>query len=189
VADRRSPSRSYEKLTSDDLDRLVAFERREHERLFAAGGVWAAHEGRLLCLALAQGGALHLLDGESGIKDLDVWTFFARRTHLPRAVVDAAFRSGRHRDFGPSHLGGRDDSEFRRRFPRFEGRNVDLFGVAIDAEPSDDPAQAVRGWLSAAGTSRARYLREKAVVMLEPRRLEVIWPFDARDLGLRGYAG
>jgi hypothetical protein len=101
----------------------------------------------------------------------------------------SAFRAGRHRDWGRSRFGSRTDAEFKRRFPRFEGRNVDLFATAIAATPGQDPAAAVQAWLSDAGGRRAKLLAEKAFVMLEPRRLEIVWPLDARGEPLRGYRG
>jgi hypothetical protein len=35
------------------------------------------YAGRLLCRALCQGAALHYLDGKNGVKDFDVWSFYA----------------------------------------------------------------------------------------------------------------
>jgi hypothetical protein len=36
-------------------------------------------EDSLVCVALCQGAALHFVDGENGVKDFDVWTFYAAR--------------------------------------------------------------------------------------------------------------
>lgn len=71
-------------------------------------------KGRLFLIALCQGGAQHYLDGCSGVKDLDVWGFFAKSgeanfPNLTRWV----------RDFGPSSLGRHPDDE------GFSGRRVD----------------------------------------------------------------
>jgi hypothetical protein len=93
--------------------------------------------------------------------------------------VSSSFRAGRHRDFGPSRFGKRTDKEGRARFPTYEGRNVDLFAYAIPAKRTADRAAAVQAWLRAAPTDSAKLLAEKAVVMVEPERLEIIWPVEA----------
>ena len=182
--------RSQAKLTDGDLERLLDFERVERERLYRASPIWAAHRKRLLCVCLGQGSALHLIDGRNGIKDFDVWTFFARRDDLDPRKVSSAFRSGRHRDWGRSaRFGARTDPEFKRRFPSFKGRNVDLFAAAIPAAPGDDPASAIQAWLGSPRGHKAQLLGRKAFVLLEPRRLEIIWPLEAVGTPLRGYAG
>jgi hypothetical protein len=76
---------------------------------------------------------LHFLDGHNGVKDLDVWTFYAQHPEgdFPRR------RRGKS-DFGVSELG---------RHPEdvgFVGRRVDLIGRSLDAKPQDDPLHAVR---------------------------------------------
>jgi hypothetical protein len=180
----RSPSN--EKFSEADLDRLLEFERIERERLYRESALWRAHTNRLLCVCLSQGAALHLLE-RSGLNDFDVLTFFARSPSLDRRRVDSAFRAGRHRDFGHSRFGTRKDEEGRTRFPTFEGRNVDLFAQAIPATRSADPAAAVRAWLTAAPTRSAQLVSKKAIVMLEPQRLRVIWPIEAEGRPLRGY--
>jgi hypothetical protein len=185
-SDDRSPSRA--RLSDADLGRLLELERVERERLYRQSPIWRAHRNRLLCICLSQGTALHLIE-RSGLNDFDLLTFFARTPSIARRRVDSAFRAGRHRDFGRSRFGTRTDEEGQRRFPTFEGRNVDLFAQAIPATPTVDPAAAVRAWLTAAPTRSARLLAEKAIVMLKPERLRVIWPIEAEGRPLRGYAG
>ncbi len=41
------------------------------------------YAGRLVCRALCQGAALHYLDGTNGVKDFDVWSFYAERGDGP----------------------------------------------------------------------------------------------------------
>jgi hypothetical protein len=183
-ASDRSPSR--EKLTDPDLNRLLAIERRERERLYRESAIWRAHRNRLLCVCLGQGTALHAIH-RSGLKDFDVLTFFAASPSQEPRSVSSSFRSGRHRDFGPSTFGKRTDEEGRARFRGYVGRNVDLFAYAIPAKRTADPTAAVRAWLTAARTKSARLLAEKAVVMLEPERLRVIWPPESEHQSLRGY--
>src|ERR1700727_1064079 len=56
--------------------------------------------GGRLCRALYQGAALHYLDGKNGVKDFDVWSFYA-------ALGDGPFpyRWRGTADFGPSRFG------------------------------------------------------------------------------------
>jgi hypothetical protein len=42
-------------------------------------------------------------------------------------------------------------------------------------------------WLTAAPTRSARLLAKKAIVMLEPDWLRVVWPIEAEGRLLRGY--
>ena len=41
------------------------------------------YAGRLICRTLCQGAALHYLDGRNGVKDFDVWSFYAQRAAGP----------------------------------------------------------------------------------------------------------
>jgi hypothetical protein len=72
------PARSLERITRRDLARLEEIPRSDREWMFRANPNWAPYNGQLLAVALCQGAALHYLDGRNGIKDFDVWTFFAR---------------------------------------------------------------------------------------------------------------
>ncbi|MDP9444148.1 MAG: hypothetical protein M3P83_07305 [Actinomycetota bacterium] len=128
----------------DRLSVIAAVDRRRFE---------AAHpeyERRLLAVALSQGAAQHFVDGKNGVKDLDVYSFYA-------AIPDRRFPAARRlvrRDFGPSALGrqaydltaaatSRERVLFER-LARFEGRPVDLMLRAL-REPLDaDPADALR---------------------------------------------
>lgn len=74
------------------------------------------------------------------------------------------------------------------RFRAYTGRRVDLFGAALPVAPGADPGTALRAWLGEQRTTRAHYLAEKAVVMLWPQRLRVVWPVEADGHALRGYA-
>ncbi len=64
---------------------------------------------------------------------------------------------------------------------------MDLFAAAIAGTPGQDPATALQTWLGDAHGRKAKLLAEKAFVMLEPRRLEIVWPLEACGEALRGY--
>jgi hypothetical protein len=127
------------------------------------------HEtGRLACRALCQGAALHFVDRRSGVKDFDVWSYYA-------ALGSGPFPHRRigHADFGPSKFGrwSGDDPE------RFIGRRVDLIGRSLPVPIDVEPGAMLRFYLSQAGTSSARTLANKAVVLisLASRIGEVVW--------------
>lgn len=132
---------------------------------------WGCYRGRLLCVALCQGAALHYLDRETGVKDFDVWTFFARSPGRPHPDA-ALFRRRKLVDFGPSRFGRTPTAP-----PGFAGRRVDLFARDLDAPISADPATVLRQWLRRASTTTARKLAEKAVVLIEPASGQVVWPY------------
>ena len=56
----------------------------------------------LIAVVLAQGAALHYLDRSNGVKDLDVWSFFALPSDQSRFPED---QRKKHVDFGHSDLG------------------------------------------------------------------------------------
>jgi hypothetical protein len=75
-------------------------------------------------------------------------------------------------DFGLPDFGQSPDR------PQFLGRRVDLLGRSINVGEGEDPAEAIRRWLVTSPTKSAYYLRQKAVVLLEPidRIGEQVWP-------------
>ncbi len=140
------------------LDREVLFDRKAHLRVLA---------DRVVAVALCQGAALHFLDGRNGVKDFDVWTFYAAHpdaTYPPRRTA--------YRDFGDPKIG---KSPHR---PGFVGRKVDLLGRSLDEDVDADPVMALRAYLSERRTSAAHHLAQKAVVLLEsgPSLGTVVWP-------------
>lgn len=183
----RSRHRFYGKVHDEELDRLVELEhcwradlerRKEHWRLYA---------DRLLCVCLAQGAALHLVDGKNGIKDFDLYRVFAAHPNRPQPDP-AIYRGKTHVDFGPSRFGKITHPDGKARFPRFVGRNIDIFSLALPVEPDADPVPAIRRLLSNPRTRTERDLAAKAVIVIEPRPLRVAWPPDKERAPLYGYA-
>jgi hypothetical protein len=113
---------------------------------------------RLICVALCQGAALHLIDGTNGVKDFDVWTFFAARAGEP----PFPWRRRRTCVFGDPRFGRPPDK------PDFLGRHVDLLGRSLEPAGETTPDAVLSGYLSRGATETARALSEKAVVFLEP---------------------
>ncbi len=128
------------------------------------------YSGRLLCRVVCQGAALHYVDHTNGVKDFDLWSFYAERADGP-SQPDGEGAA----DFGRSKFG---------RFPGdpvrycYQGRRVDLMGRSLPVSLAADLASVVRSYLSAAQTTSARALAAKAAVLIIPsdRAGEIIWP-------------
>ena len=160
--------RSYARITGEDLAYLAGIARQDREDLFGRKPRYRALSERLICVALCQGAALHFLDGENGVKDFDVWTFYAAGPDVPAFP----WRRRAARTFGDPCFGPSPDS------PAFVGRRVDLLARSIEVGPWTDPVGILHAYLSKGGTPTARALGEKAVVLLEPAVLlgTVVWP-------------
>jgi hypothetical protein len=160
-------SRSYEPIDRDDLIRLAEIARADLVDLFTRKPHYSVLEDRLVCIALCQGAALHFVDRTNGVKDFDVWAFFAAHPDTPAFP----WRRRKARDFGDPKFGRSPDK------PDFVGRHVDLLGRSLEAAENADPAVVLRAYLSAGRTETARRLSAKAVVLLEPvdRLGTVVW--------------
>jgi hypothetical protein len=90
-ATSRLSLRSRARLTDEHLRRLAALAEEDHA-FFTRPAGRPEYESRCLAVALAQGAALHYLDGRTGVKDLDVWAFYAaipgRRFPADKRVSD-----------------------------------------------------------------------------------------------------
>ena len=163
------PARSLARIDIQDLLRLARIAAEAEAGLFARRPQGAGrYAGQLICRALCQGAALHYLDGRTGVKDFDVWSFYAAHGGKP-----FPYRWRGTADLGPSKFG---------RYPgdpsSFTGRRVDMLGRSLNVPPGTEPVAVVRDYLSAARTDSARELAAKAVVLISPERLAgtVAWP-------------
>jgi hypothetical protein len=93
--------RSYALIEEGDLERLAAFARQDRESFFSRCPKYQPYAERVICVALCQGAALHYLDHKNGVKDIDVWTFYAQHP----GVQFPWRRPVARRDFGPSKFG------------------------------------------------------------------------------------
>lgn len=160
--------RSLAAIELADLCRLAALAADAEADLF----IWrpqgsGRYAGRLLGRALCQGAALHFLDTVTGVKDFDVWSFYA-------GYGDRRFpeRWRGTRDFGSSKFG-----RYPGDPPSYSGRRVDLLGRSLPVPLGTDPALALRRYLEGRRTASARALAAKAVVLIDPpdRAGEVVW--------------
>jgi len=112
-------ARSLEKITVTDLQRLVAIARADREDLFRRKpDLGKLYAGQLICVTLCQGAALHYIDGQNGVKDFDIWTFFREHSKLP-----FPYRRNVPRDFGHPKFGTSPDR------PDFVGDALTLLDV------------------------------------------------------------
>jgi hypothetical protein len=161
--------RSLEPITHDDLTRLSDLARMDREDLFARKPLLSQrYAHRLVCVALCQGAALHYLDGRNGVKDFDVWTFYAEHPDGP-----FPYRRVGRRDFGPSKF-GRMPNDIRP----YVGRRVDLVARSLQEQPTAHPVEALRRYLQRSRTGSARALASKAVILIDPTSLRGVaaWP-------------
>ncbi len=183
-------ARSFASLTRSHLNRLAAMADTQHAQFAREGTRQRAWANRRVAVVLAQGGAQHFIDGTNGVKDLDVWTFYAALPGLP-------LRCGRyeaHAGFGRSVHGRQlypPDFVYRqaRTWQAYQGRRVDFLvrDLRIDAgAATEQVTAALRPWLTAGSHARGSrlgvhptpwHLSRKAMIWLAPAAAgEVIWP-------------
>jgi hypothetical protein len=156
--------RSQALMTIGHLRRLTAIATTAHEDLC---GVRPDLRGHLLAACLAQGGALHYVHHGGGVKDLDLWLFYAP-TEQGRP---APYRRRVACDFGPSEFGRHPQDDPTR----FAGRRVDVLCRTSSVEQGD-PTGGILAWLHKRGRS-AWWLRKKPLVLVWPldRLGDVVW--------------
>jgi hypothetical protein len=143
----KETARSLAHIERNDLLRLAELAAQAEAGLFTRHPDGAGrYTGRLLCRALCQGAALHYLDGKNGVKDFDVWSFYADLGDGP-----FPYRWRGTADFGPSRFG-----RYPGDPPSYAGRRVELLGRSLPAPPGADPAAVLRDYLSAARTASAK---------------------------------
>ena len=163
--------RSMEKITKTDLRKLAKIAQVDREDLFRRMPHLRHYRGRVICVALCQGAALHYVDRRNGVKDFDVWTFYAeQKSVFPYRRVGRA-------DFGESKFGRRPKDA-----KRFVGRRVDLMGRSLRVPPSAQPLKVINEYLSRPRTKSSKRLAKKAVVVIDSPELRgvIAWPKVAR---------
>jgi len=71
--------RSFAKIEESDLERLALLSREDRDEFFSRQPRWQQlYANRLLCVTLCQVAAVHYVDGRYGVKDFDIWTFYAQ---------------------------------------------------------------------------------------------------------------
>jgi hypothetical protein len=168
----RDSDRSLARIEVADLLRLAVLAADAEAELFSRNPQGSGrYVGRLLGRALCQGAALHYVNESNGVKDFDVWSFYAQLDGWP---FPARWRGTR--DFGRSKFG-----RYPGDLPYYSGRRVDLLGRSLPAEPGAELADVLRRYLAARRTDSAKALAAKAVVLINPdnRAGEIVWPADS----------
>jgi len=161
--------RSYKKIEISDLKKLAIIAYKDRKRFFQNNPVYEKpYADRVLCIALCQGAAKHYLDGEPGINDFDVYTFYKsnpiKKWCYRRKTV--------FYDYGDPKFGKSKDK------PQYVGRRVDCISRAIEIKDGEEVSSALRRYLASGKTKTARCLSEKAVVLLEPSCGKIVWPLN-----------
>ena len=81
----------------EDLHRLGEIARQDREEFFHRCPRYRPLQGDIIAVALCQGAALHYVNGSNGIKDLDVWTFYAKRPAAHPISTSSTDHSARFR--------------------------------------------------------------------------------------------
>jgi hypothetical protein len=162
-------TRSYARITRTDLKRLVRLAQDERDDFFTRHTEWAIlYRKRILCAALCGDGALHYLNGITGVSEFQVWTFYAENSEAAFPPYHVS-----HLDYGESKFGrGANLPE------SYKGLRMVVQGRSLDAATGDDPLEALQRYLRARATPSARELAARAVVLLEPDELLGVeaWP-------------
>jgi len=83
-----SADRSMERIELSDLYHLADLAADVEAGLFARHPAGSGrYAGRLLCRVLCQGAALHYVDHTNGVKDFDVWSFYAEHPEFASTGV------------------------------------------------------------------------------------------------------
>jgi hypothetical protein len=170
-------SRSYERLTLGDLGKLLNLSMDEHDNFFHRHPVY--RKLKLLSICLCQGGALHYIDGKTGIRDFDVFFFFDNNT-----PIRYPFRRRGFADFGESKFGKTKSNQDPppTKMAKAKGKVIDVMGRQIP-NIDDDYVKSLQTYLkkglaSENDSSTPYRLAQKAVVTLWPTEDlgKVIWP-------------
>ncbi|MBB4566354.1 hypothetical protein [Rhizobium leucaenae] len=148
--------RSPEPILNEDLSLFATASFAKLTDVFNRTAVASLYRDRLLLLVLAQGGALHFANGVNGLKDIDIWAFFANGPDRP-----FPHRARWTTDFGPSKFGKSPDEA------GFTGRRIDILGRSIDVGINEPPEESVKRWLSGWSKS-AIALRKKPMFIIAP---------------------
>ena len=155
--------RSNEKITINDLKQLRDLALEDLQDFFNRCQRYKPYRTSLILIALCQGAALHYLDGYTGVKDFDVWSFF---TEIP--TVRFPYRRLKKVESGLVKFGVHP-LYFRWNY---KSRHVDLlmrrFRTDIVKRNRGDPQGCITEYLTRGGTKSARELAKKAVIGLYP---------------------
>ena len=161
--------RSLSPLTIDDLKELYSGSMNRLNEYFINGKCkkWQRYYeiNNPLAVALCQGAAMHYHDKINGIKDFDVWFFYAfNQKHLP-------YRTYWNWDYTNPKFGTHP------LIPGYKGRKVDVLVRSIKNYSEGDPVSTIHQFLQHENTTSSNELAKKGVVLLFPESLlgKTVW--------------
>ena len=162
-------NRSYEKILQSDLRKLLLLATNDIQSFFGRHQEYSKlYQGNEVLIALGQGAALHFIDKKNGIKDFDIWFFYANRGKtLPyrrRGVVD----------FGESKF-GREVNE-----KKLKGRRIDVLMRSDSFFNSGNPKECLANYLLMKKSKTSKLLKKKAFIGLYPENIfgDILWPLN-----------
>ncbi len=161
--------RCLEPITKEDLKELYegSVKRLREYFIQGDGAKWKGlyNIEKPLAVALCQGAAMHYHDKANGVKDFDVWFFYAfNKKHLPyRTIWTWDYQNPKY---------GRHPS-----MPGYKGRKVDTIVRSIKNYTQNNPVKTIHQFLQLENTASSNELAKKAVVMLAPEDLigKIVW--------------
>lgn len=150
--------RSMDEITKDDLKKMLEITLKSNEEFLKRKPKYKSL--KKLCVCLCQGGGKHYVDGKTGLRDIDIYTFYE-----DHPTIKYPYRRRAIEDFGKSKFGKntKADKDF---ILDFDGKPMDIMGRQIEFENNYE--DSIKKYLSEAKTKTAYYLSLKNVVVLEP---------------------
>ena len=168
----KKTNRSYKKITKDDLLRLRKIAIDYQKELCKKRVKYKSLER--LCICLCQGAGKHYIDGTTGVRDFDVYTFYKKNG------VNYPYRNVVIRDFQDNKFGTTDgySEKVQNKLKDFTGRKVDIMGRQISVNKNETFKASVERYLSTEPTETAHFLAKKGVVVLDPldNLGDILWP-------------
>ncbi len=152
-----SESRTFEKITRHDLRELLVVGERVMDQFFVDKPRYAPFRNKLVLVALCQGAADHYCDGITGIKDYDVWFFYAHMqgVSMPRSSIKKCYPE----------------------FNCYKGKKVDVLRRSDSAFKKGDVKASISRYLTNPTNPTPICLSGKAVIGLYPPEVmgEKLW--------------
>jgi len=170
--------RSYEKITKSDLKRLLKLTKDDHKDFIRRHPKYK--NLKVLSICLCQGGALHYLDGKTGIRDFDTYIFFERNQSIRYPCRRRGFGDFGESKFGKTYINP-SNSQSVNKYTQAKGRYVDIMGREID-NIDNDYEKSIQNYLKEPKSATPYFLSQKAAVVLEPINDlgKIIWPLNAQ---------
>lgn len=158
-----TPERIYDSISERDLLALKDFGIREHEEFFKRNSYLKKDFYRSLAgICLCQGAALHYLNQKTGIKDFDVWHFYANNENV-------TLRCRRPKRIKNAYM-GRDIDFLKRAIPK------NIFALF-----PNNLEKIIMSFLLERNTKSKNLLLKKAVIGLYPNNIfaKILWKGDS----------